>query len=141
MPWKRTRSGDGPMIEWDRQDARETVPRRDGRNVDPELGLLRGEGSLQRVRKLFAHPAPEALEVRPDAAIESPAGPSYYGVPVLKEPVWKWMIPGYIFTGGLAGAAAVLGATEQLAGAPRNADRGFEMLFGHLCSDKAEMSF
>jgi formate-dependent nitrite reductase membrane component NrfD len=35
---------------------------------------------------------------------------------VLKEPVWKWMIPGYFFTGGLAGAAAVLAATEQLAG-------------------------
>ena len=119
MPlWKRTlgRPGDGPLIEWDRQDARETVQSLDGRNVDPELGSLRGEGSLQRVRKRAAHPAPRAPDIRPGAALASPEGPSYYGLPVLKEPVWKWFIPTYFFTGGLAGAAAVLGATEQLAG-------------------------
>jgi formate-dependent nitrite reductase membrane component NrfD len=44
-------------------------------------------------------------------------GPSYYGLPVLKEPVWKWYIPAYFFTGGLAGACAVLGAAAQVAGA------------------------
>jgi formate-dependent nitrite reductase membrane component NrfD len=118
MRWKRrsdARNG-GLAIEWDPQASRETVPTSDGRNVDPELGTLGGEGSLQRVRRILAHPAPRELDVRPDRAIESPAGPSYYGVPLLKEPVWKWMIPGYFFTGGLAGAAAVLGATEQLAG-------------------------
>ena len=29
---------------------------------------------------------------------------SYYGRPVLKEPVWKAEIPWYLFTGGLGGA-------------------------------------
>ncbi|HKF79476.1 MAG TPA: hypothetical protein VKB17_01470 [Thermoleophilaceae bacterium] len=29
---------------------------------------------------------------------------SYYGQPVIKEPVWTWEIPCYFFAGGLAGA-------------------------------------
>jgi len=33
---------------------------------------------------------------------------SYYGQPVIKEPVWTWEIPCYLFTGGLAGASAGL---------------------------------
>ena len=47
---------------------------------------------------------------------EEGGGPSYYGLPVLKEPVWRWMIPAYFFTGGLAGACGVLGAAAQRAG-------------------------
>ncbi len=33
-------------------------------------------------------------------------GASYHGQPVLKEPVWSWEIPCYLYTGGLAGASA-----------------------------------
>jgi len=33
---------------------------------------------------------------------------SYYGQPVIKEPIWKPEIPWYFFTGGLAGASAGL---------------------------------
>jgi formate-dependent nitrite reductase membrane component NrfD len=33
---------------------------------------------------------------------------SYYGQPVIKEPVWTWEIPFYLFTGGMAGASAGL---------------------------------
>jgi hypothetical protein len=33
---------------------------------------------------------------------------SYYGRPILKEPVWQTEIPIYLFTGGLAGASSVL---------------------------------
>jgi hypothetical protein len=33
---------------------------------------------------------------------------SYYGRPIVKEPVWKWEIPTYLFIGGLAGGSAVL---------------------------------
>ena len=35
-------------------------------------------------------------------------GDSYYGQPVLKEPVWTPEIPWYLFTGGLGGASATL---------------------------------
>jgi hypothetical protein len=41
---------------------------------------------------------------------------SYYGRPVIKEPVWEPEIPWYFFTGGLAGASAVLSLVARLAG-------------------------
>jgi hypothetical protein len=41
---------------------------------------------------------------------------SYYGRPVIKEPVWKPEIPFYFFTGGLAGASAALAFGAQLTG-------------------------
>jgi formate-dependent nitrite reductase membrane component NrfD len=43
---------------------------------------------------------------------------SYYGRPVLKEPVWEWKIPAYLFTGGLSSGAAVLAAGADLTGLP-----------------------
>jgi formate-dependent nitrite reductase membrane component NrfD len=33
---------------------------------------------------------------------------SYYGRPVLKEPVWRWPIPSYLYTGGVAAGSALL---------------------------------
>jgi Polysulphide reductase, NrfD len=41
---------------------------------------------------------------------------SYYGRPVLKEPVWKPEIPLYFWTGGLAGASAALAFGAELGG-------------------------
>jgi DMSO reductase anchor subunit len=48
---------------------------------------------------------------------------SYYGRPVLKEPVWKHEIPLYFFTGGLGGASAVLSTVARAAGNERLARR------------------
>ena len=48
---------------------------------------------------------------------------SYYGRPVLKEPVWKQEIPWYLFTGGLGGASAVLSAAARMSGNDRLARR------------------
>jgi len=42
---------------------------------------------------------------------------SYYGRPVIKEPVWRAPdVPAYLFLGGLAGASSVLAAGAQLSG-------------------------
>lgn len=41
---------------------------------------------------------------------------SYYGRPIVKEPVWSPEIPLYLFTGGLAGASAVLHGVAKLSG-------------------------
>ena len=42
---------------------------------------------------------------------------SYYGRPVIKEPVWQAPdVAGYLFFGGLAGASSVLAAAAQLSG-------------------------
>ncbi|MFF5180243.1 NrfD/PsrC family molybdoenzyme membrane anchor subunit [Micromonospora sp. NPDC000316] len=43
---------------------------------------------------------------------------AYYGRPVLKPPVWKYDIAGYLFTGGLAAGSALIGAGAQLTGRP-----------------------
>jgi formate-dependent nitrite reductase membrane component NrfD len=49
---------------------------------------------------------------------------SYYGLPVLKKPVWEAReIAGYLFLGGLAGASSVLALGAQLTGRP-NLARG-----------------
>jgi hypothetical protein len=43
----------------------------------------------------------------------------YYEMPLLKEPQWKWEVPVYLFVGGAAGAAAVIGAAANLVGNDR----------------------
>jgi formate-dependent nitrite reductase membrane component NrfD len=48
---------------------------------------------------------------------------SYYGRPIVKEPVWTWEIPTYFFTGGLAGASAVLSSAARVAGNEKLARR------------------
>jgi|KBSMisStaDraftv2_1062788.scaffolds.fasta_scaffold02087_7 formate-dependent nitrite reductase membrane component NrfD len=86
----------------------------DGREVDPSLGLLQGEGAAQRVRTPEPHPG-HLAPTRLDAAARTP---TYYGLPVLQEPVWIWTVPAYLFVGGLAGAASALGAASLIAGGP-----------------------
>jgi len=44
---------------------------------------------------------------------------SYYGRPIVKEPVWNPEIPWYFFTGGVAGASAVLHGVAKLTGNER----------------------
>jgi formate-dependent nitrite reductase membrane component NrfD len=41
---------------------------------------------------------------------------SYYGKPIIKEPVWETVVPAYFFFGGTAGAAASLGLAARLTG-------------------------
>jgi formate-dependent nitrite reductase membrane component NrfD len=43
---------------------------------------------------------------------------SYYGRPVLKPPAWDHRIAGYLFAGGLAAGASVVGAGADLTGRP-----------------------
>lgn len=38
---------------------------------------------------------------------------SYYDVPLLKRPVWKWFIPAYFVLGGVAGASSTLGFVHR----------------------------
>ena len=44
---------------------------------------------------------------------------SYYGRPILKEPVWKWQIPAYFFAGGIGGASGTLSGLALLTGHER----------------------
>jgi formate-dependent nitrite reductase membrane component NrfD len=88
----------------------------DGRNIDPITGLLIGEGSSQ---KPLASRADIALqsEIFPHVPSRQPfESPTYYGIPVLKQPVWIWTIAAYFYAGGLAGMSATLGSAAQLLG-------------------------
>lgn len=40
----------------------------------------------------------------------------YYGIPLLKQPQWRWEVPAYFFVGGAAGASAVMGAVAHWSG-------------------------
>ncbi len=97
------------------EQPREEIGTRDGRNVSPQLGELLGEGAAQRTRRPMERGAPDLV---PAAVPDEAGSPTYHGLPVLKEPVWTWEIPAYFFTGGLAGAGAILGGAAQLAGGP-----------------------
>ncbi len=52
---------------------------------------------------------------------------SYYGRPVLKEPVWQPEIPVYFFTGGLGGASSVLSLVARAAGNELLAQRSIQI--------------
>lgn len=54
----------------------------------------------------------DARGIRPAGAPFPQATPEtgYYGLPLLKPPVWTWEIPLYFFIGGAAGASAVFAA-------------------------------
>jgi hypothetical protein len=57
---------------------------------------------------------------------------SYYGQPVLKEPVWTPEIPIYFFTGGLGGASAGLALAAELSGRDVLARRAWAVALGGL---------
>ncbi len=87
-----------------------------GRFIDPTVGLLEGEGAQQQItgadRRLEQYgPEPYALVPSDLEAIREE--PTYYGRPAIKEPVWIWAVPVYLFVGGAAGSAMVLGAAAQ----------------------------
>ena len=54
----------------------------------------------------------------------SAAPQSYYGRPVLKEPVWTWEAPAYFFAGGLAAGSSLLAVAADAAGDAPSARRG-----------------
>jgi formate-dependent nitrite reductase membrane component NrfD len=43
---------------------------------------------------------------------------SYYGRPILKPPVWNWMIAAYLFCGGWSAGSALLAAGADVTGRP-----------------------
>jgi hypothetical protein len=72
--------------------------------------LRRQAGADGRVDAPGVNPKGSPLPAR------APSGAEYYGLPLLKAPVWTWEVPAYFFVGGAAGAAAVIGAVARATG-------------------------
>jgi hypothetical protein len=83
--------------------------------------LIREKRLFEIRREAETHGKVAAPGVRPQGAPFPKASPQtgYYGIPLLKGPAWTWEIPLYLFVGGASGAAAVVGAVADLAGADR----------------------
>jgi len=81
--------------------------------TEKRLEEIRREAELHgRVDAKGIHPAGAPMP----APVASPET-GYYGLPLLKAPVWTWEIPTYFFVGGAAGTSAVIALAAQLAGA------------------------
>jgi formate-dependent nitrite reductase membrane component NrfD len=63
------------------------------------------------------------MKTRERAMVPRAEPRTYYDRPVLKKPVWKWYIPAYFFTGGIAGASSTLAFAARLRGNDRLARR------------------
>lgn len=91
----------------------------DGRNLDLERTVLAGEGAQQVVKSLEGeYPVPEKsfpVEKAPSEAYDVDA-PTYYGLPLLKDPVWVPSIAAYFYVGGVAGGSAAIAAAARAAG-------------------------
>jgi len=70
------------------------------------------EERLDEIRKQAA----DAAETAPPTHPQISGRQSYYGLPVLKPPVWTWEVPLYLFVGGIAGVSAALALAAQLFG-------------------------
>ena len=81
------------------------------RGLDSRLAAIAGEASEQRVPadRATSEGAPpfDVWHRGPSERVSSEA-PTYYDRPVVKEPTWIWTVPAYFFSGGAAGASAVL---------------------------------
>jgi hypothetical protein len=77
---------------------------------------------LRRQAQQQAQQQAPGQSVLPQHGIRPAGGPfpqasaanGYYGLPVLKAPPWKTEVPAYLFVGGAAGAAAVIGCAAGL---------------------------
>ncbi|HEX3070013.1 MAG TPA: NrfD/PsrC family molybdoenzyme membrane anchor subunit [Thermoanaerobaculia bacterium] len=79
------------------------------------------EKRLDDIREQAALGRLDAKGIRPSGSPFPEAGAEhgYYGLPIVKAPVWTWEVPVYFFVGGAAGASSVIALAAQLSGASR----------------------
>lgn len=77
------------------------------------------EKRLDEIREQAALGSLDAKGIRPPGS-PFPDTTSYYGLPIVKPPVWTWEVPLYFFVGGAAGASSVIAITAQLTGASKS---------------------
>src|SRR5258705_11635422 len=75
------------------------------------------EKRLEQLREQAALGRVDASGIRPPGS-PFPETPSYYGLPIVKPPVWTGEVPLYFFAGGAAGAERVSPPAAQTPLAP-----------------------
>ncbi|MDQ0989492.1 NrfD/PsrC family molybdoenzyme membrane anchor subunit [Streptomyces sp. V3I7] len=93
-------------------DGKHHAPHTTGGAGDPMATTFSAAGDGGRKRGKKGHGGAEEPMV-PHAEFKS-----YYGRPVLKPPVWEWMVPAYLLTGGLSAGCALLSVGADLTGRP-----------------------
>jgi formate-dependent nitrite reductase membrane component NrfD len=83
--------------------------------MTPSANPKPSEERLDEIRKAAADAAP-LLRNTPAAHPQIRGRESYYGLPVLKAPVWTWEVALYFFAGGVSGMSAALAFAAQLFG-------------------------
>jgi formate-dependent nitrite reductase membrane component NrfD len=114
-----------------RASSADATPPTDARHFDPDLADIRGEAADLRIRD---HDAAWPIAGHTPSIID-PSADTYYDLPVVKSPPWKWYVPAYFYAGGLAGAAAVLAGVDELAG--RHRDLGHRLRWLSILGEAA----
>jgi hypothetical protein len=86
----------------------------DGRDIDPDVGGLMGEGVSQVTTGSSAKHLDEMSAPWRHLPEPVPDNPTYYDRPMLQQSVWSWAIPLYYYVGGLSGASMALAAAVSL---------------------------
>lgn len=71
---------------------------------------------IRREAEIRGHVAAKGIRPAGSPFPAATAQSGYYGLPLLKQPVWTWEVPAYFFVGGAAGAAAMIGVAARLTG-------------------------
>ncbi|HTA44004.1 MAG TPA: NrfD/PsrC family molybdoenzyme membrane anchor subunit [Bryobacteraceae bacterium] len=72
------------------------------------------EERLDEIRESAGEVAQRTAPLQPRGSSQNRQLENYYGLPVLKPPVWTWQVPLYFFLGGIAGMSACTGFIAQL---------------------------
>lgn len=72
------------------------------------------EERLEQIKKSAAKGMVFAADEKPATHAQISGKSSYYGLPLLKAPVWTWEVPLYFFLGGISGLSAVMAFAAQL---------------------------
>ncbi|MFZ0319963.1 MAG: NrfD/PsrC family molybdoenzyme membrane anchor subunit [Candidatus Sulfotelmatobacter sp.] len=87
-------------------------------SANPSVSKPSSKASEERLDEIRKAAADATLPLRnaPASHPQIRGKESYYGLPVLKAPVWTWEVPLYFFIGGVSGMSAALALAAQLFG-------------------------
>jgi formate-dependent nitrite reductase membrane component NrfD len=91
----------------------------DGAEPVPQPAPINRKATEERLDEIRREAADKALPVgQGREPVKHPpqirGRESYYGLPVLKAPLWTWEVPLYFFIGGIAGVSAVVAFAAQM---------------------------